>query len=83
MKMTKKILFGAAALCAAVLFSGCNWSLTSALQKSIGTDIFKYNDATYDSGLGTWTVDNKTNETEDYIRGGKLLLTVQVPSPES
>ena len=75
MKMTKKILFGAAALCAAVLFSGCNWSLTSALQKSIGTDIFKYNDATYDSGLGTWTVDNKTNETEDYIRGGKLLLT--------
>lgn len=75
MKMTKKILFGAAAICAAVLFSGCNWSLTSALQKSIGTDIFKYNDATYDSGLGTWTVDNKTNETEDYIRGGKLLLT--------
>lgn len=75
MKMTKKILFGAAALCAAVLFSGCNWSLTSALQKSIGTDIFKYNDATYDSGLGTWTVDNYANETSDYIRGGKLLLT--------
>ncbi|MCR5284163.1 MAG: hypothetical protein K6D95_01055 [Treponema sp.] len=75
MKMTKKILFGAAALCAAVLFSGCDWSLTSALQKTIGEDIFKYNDSTYDSGLGTWTVDNETNETEDYIRGGKLLLT--------
>ncbi len=75
MKMTKKILFGAAALCAAVLFSGCNWSLTSALQKSIGTDIFKYNDATYDSGVGTWTVADETNETTGYIRGGKLLLT--------
>ncbi len=76
MKMTKKILFGAAALCAAVLFSGCNWSLTSALQKTIGEDIFKYNDATYDSGLGTWTIDNVTNESAtEYLRGGKLLLT--------
>lgn len=78
MKMTKKILLAAVAV-AAVMFAGCkNWSLTSALQKSFGEDIFKYDDATYAAGLGTWTISgNKgVNESEDeYLRGIKLLLT--------
>lgn len=75
MKLTKKILLAAVAV-AAVMFAGCkNWSLTSAMQKSFGADIFKYNDATYDAGLGTWTIEGKTNETEDYMRGAKLLMT--------
>lgn len=75
MKMTKKLLIGAAVAMAAVMFSGCSdWSLTSAMQKSFGTDIFDYDDATYDSGLGTWSID-KVNDTTDWIRGAKLLLT--------
>ena len=75
MKLTKKILLAAVAV-AAVMFAGCkNWSLTSAMQKSFGADMFKYNDATYDAGLGTWTIEGKTNETEDYMRGAKLLMT--------
>lgn len=76
MKLTKKILLAAVAVMAAVMFAGCkNWSLTSAMQKSFGADMFKYNDATYDAGLGTWTIEGKTNETEDYMRGAKLLMT--------
>lgn len=75
MKLTKKILLAAVAV-AAVMFAGCkNWSLTSAMQKSFGADMFKYNEATYDAGLGTWTIEGKTNETEDYMRGAKLLMT--------
>lgn len=75
MKMTKKILLAAVAV-AAVMFAGCkNWSLTSALQKSFGEDMFKYDDSTYDAGLGTWTIEEKTNETTDYLRGAKLLMT--------
>ena len=75
MKLTKKILLAAVAV-AAVMFAGCkNWSLTSAMQKSFGADMFKYNDATYDAGLGTWTIEGKTNETKDYMRGAKLLMT--------
>ena len=75
MKLTKKILLAAVAV-AAVMFAGCkDWSLTSAMQKSFGADMFKYNDATYDAGLGTWTIEGKTNETEDYMRGAKLLMT--------
>lgn len=75
MKLTKKILLAAVAV-AAVMFAGCkNWSLSSAMQKSFGADMFKYNDATYDAGLGTWKIEGKTNETEDYMRGAKLLMT--------
>ena len=76
MKLTKKILLAAVAV-AAVMFAGCkNWSLTSAMQKSFGADMFKYNDATYDAGLGTWTIDGEVNESEEeYERGVKLLLT--------
>ena len=76
MKMTKKILLAAVAV-AAVMFAGCkNWSLTSAVQESFGADMFKYNDATYDAGLGTWTIDGEVNESEEeYERGVKLLLT--------
>ena len=76
MKMTKKILLAAVAV-AAVMFAGCkHWSLTSAMQKSFGADMFKYNDATYDAGLGTWTIDGEVNESEEeYERGVKLLLT--------
>ena len=76
MKMTKKILLAAVAV-AAVMFAGCkNWSLTSAMQKSFGADMFKYNDATYDAGLGTWTIEGEVNESEEeYERGVKLLLT--------
>lgn len=75
MKLTKKILLAAVAV-AAVMFAGCkNWSLTSAMQKSFGEDMFKYDDSTYDAGLGTWTIEGKTNETEDYMRGAKLLMT--------
>ena len=75
MKLTKKILLAAVAV-AAVMCAGCkNWSLTSAMQKSFGADMFKYNDATYDAGLGTWTIEGKTNETKDYMRGVKLLMT--------
>ena len=75
MKMTKKILLGAAVALAAVMFSGCDWSMTSAMQKSIGTDMFKYDDSTYEAGLGTWTINETNEDTEKYIRGGKLLLT--------
>ncbi len=76
MKLTKKILLAAVAV-AAVMFAGCkNWSLTSAMQKSFGADMFKYNDATYDAGLGTWTIEGEVNESEEeYERGVKLLLT--------
>lgn len=75
MKMTKKLLIGAAVAMAAVMFVGCSdWSLSSAMQNSYGTDIFKYTDATYDAGLGTWTID-KVNDTTDWIRGAKLLQT--------
>ncbi len=75
MKMTK-ILVGALAAVALVAgLTGCNWSLTSALQKSFGEDIFKYNDSTYDAGLGTWTVEQDNSEGTDVIRGVKLLLT--------
>ena len=73
MKMTKKLLIGAAVAMAAVMFVGCSdWSLSSAMQKTYGTDIFDYTDATYDAGLGTWTI-NKVNDTTDWIRGAKLL----------
>ena len=76
MKLTKKILLAAVAV-AAVMFAGCkNWSLTSAMQKSFGADMFKYNEVTYDAGLGTWTIDGEVNESEEeYERGVKLLLT--------
>ena len=76
MKLTKKILLAAVAV-AAVMFAGCkNWSLSSAMQKSFGADMFKYNDATYDAGLGTWTIEGEANESEEeYERGVKLLLT--------
>lgn len=76
MKLTKKILLAAVAV-AAVMFAGCkNWSLSSAMQKSFGADMFKYNDATYDAGLGTWTIEGEVNESEEeYERGVKLLLT--------
>lgn len=83
MKMTKKILIGAVAAVAMIAgFTGCNnWSLTSALQKTFGEDIFKYDDSTYDAGLGKWTI-NDTYTVEDgdedadpYKRGVKLLLT--------
>ncbi len=75
MKMTK-ILVGALAAVALVAgLTGCNWSLTSALQKSFGEDIFTYNDSTYDAGLGTWTVNKDNSEGVDVIRGVKLLLT--------
>ena len=75
MKMTK-ILVGALAAVALVAgLTGCNWSLTSALQQSFGEDIFKYNDSTYDAGLGTWTVDKDNSGATDVIRGIKLLLT--------
>ncbi|MCQ2588634.1 MAG: hypothetical protein MJ174_11000 [Treponema sp.] len=75
MKMTKKLLIGAAVAMAAVMFVGCSdWSLSSAMQKAYGTDIFDYTDATYDAGLGTWTID-KVNDTTDWIRGAKLLQT--------
>lgn len=82
MKMTK-ILVGAVAAVAMVagLTSCGDWSLTSALQKTIGEDIFKYSDATYAAGLGTWTInyDNTEGEGEEgttsYVRGGKFLLT--------
>ncbi len=61
MKMTKKILFGAAALCAAVLFSGCN---------EIGDIDWK----TGTSGDGTRTYSvNQTNETDKIIRGAKKV----------
>ena len=76
MKLTKKILLAAVAV-AAVMFAGCkNWSLTSAMQKSFGADMFKYNDVTYDAGLGTWKIEGEVNESEEeYERGVKLLLT--------
>lgn len=77
MKLSKVLLGSAVAIALTFGFVGCDWSLTSALQKTFGEDIFKYNDATYESGSGTWTVDEKGNESTEgsYMRGVKLLLT--------
>lgn len=77
MKMTKKILLGGAVLLAAtIMFTGCPDGPSGLLQKNFGEDIFSYNDSTYDSGLGTWTVKNKENKNKDaYIRGVQLLMT--------
>ncbi len=79
MKMTKSLLIGAVAF-AAVLFAGCevNWSLDSAMQRSIGTDFFSYNSATKEAGMGTWTFDEVNDNsagTNEWVRGGKLLFT--------
>jgi len=61
MKMTKKILFGAAALCAAVLFSGCN-------------EIGDIDWSTGSSGDGTRNYSVKQKNEEDYtIRGLKQV----------
>lgn len=77
MKMTKKFLLGGAVLLAAtMMFTGCPDGPSGLLQKTFGEDIFYYDDANYNSGLGTWTVKNKENESKDsYVRGVKLLLT--------
>ena len=74
--MTKKLLIGTAVALTAVMFTSCGgWSLTSAMQKTFGKDVFKYDDATYDAGLGTWNVDKENPSDEDWIRGCKLLMT--------
>ena len=75
MKMTKKILLGAVAFFA-LAFTSCDNSLSSLFQKEYGEPkVFDYTDATYESGMGTWTVDSWKNESEDIKRAIKLLMT--------
>ncbi|MCI6809618.1 MAG: hypothetical protein MR958_05440 [Spirochaetia bacterium] len=80
MKMTKKILLAAVAV-AAVMFAGCKGSFSGLMQKEFGEEkLFTYDDSTYASGLGTWTINGVNNpkassEDDPYIRGAKLLLT--------
>lgn len=74
MKMTKSLLIGAVAF-AAVLFAGCDMSTSGIFMREVGNKtIFHYTDATYDSVMGKWTV-KKSNETENWLRGGHLLQT--------
>lgn len=74
MKMTKKIILAASALMA-LAFTGCDNSLSGLFQKKYGEkNVLSYTDATYESGMGKWTVD-KTNETDGTIRAINLLTT--------
>lgn len=75
MKMTKKILLGAVAFFA-LAFTSCDNSLSSLFQKEYGEPkVIDYTDATYESGMGTWTVDSWKNEDDYTKRAIKLLST--------
>lgn len=74
MKMTKKILLGAVAFFA-LAFTSCDNSLSSLFQKTYGEKVIDYTDATYESGMGTWTVKNWKNEDDYTKRAIKLLTT--------
>lgn len=75
MKMTKKILLGAVAFFA-LAFTSCDNSLSSLFQKEYGEPkVIDYTDATYESGMGTWTVNSWKNEDDHIKRAIKLLST--------
>lgn len=75
MKMTKKILLGAVAFFA-LAFTSCDNSLSSLFQKEYGEPkVIDYTDATYESGMGTWTVESWKNEDDYTKRAIKLLST--------
>lgn len=74
MKMTKKIILGAVAFFA-LAFTSCDNSFSSFFQTTYGEKVIDYTDATYESGMGTWTVKNWKNEDAYTKRAIKLLST--------